>query len=38
MINNAKALSYTKTNFSLYLKNFKAEKGDFHTHTRIGNK
>ena len=38
MINNAKALSYTKTNFSVYLKNFKAEKGDFHTHTRIGNK
>ena len=38
MINNAKALSYNKSAFSNYLKKFKAEKGDFHTHTRIGNK
>ena len=38
MSNNAKALSSSKQNFSMYLKNFKAEKGDFHTHTRIGSK
>ena len=37
MINNAKSSSI-KYSFSSYLKNFKTEKGEIHTHTRIGNK
>jgi len=38
MINNANALSSTRSSLPSYLKNFKADKGEIHTNTRIGSK
>ena len=38
MNNNENAISLTPSHFSSYLKKFKADKGENHTHTRIGSK